>query len=328
MKLNWGILGTGSIAHKFARGLKACKNGNLVAVGSRSHNTAKAFCNDFGGMPYGSYEDLLGDPSVEAVYIALPHHLHGPYTIKAAQAGKHILCEKPFTLNALEAERALDAVRQADVFFMEAWMYRSHPQTQRVAQLLAEGVIGQPRMVRAEFGYAAPGDAGGFRADVRVGGGALMDVGSYPVSFARLVAGAEPVRCHYAIDRVRGYDGNGQGILEFPGGLLASFGTAVHVNLTNDATICGDGGRIHLPSPWFCEGPILLWGPGADKPKRIDFERVPDLWGNQASIVAQYVDQRQSPTMTWADTLGNMRALDALRASAELTFEREVQATP
>ncbi len=319
-KLNWGILGTGAIAKKFAEGMRACDNGNLVAVGSRSIDTAKAFTDEHGGKPHGSYEDVLGDPNMQAVYIALPHHMHAEYTIKCARAGKHILCEKPFTLNAKDAVRAIAAVREAGVFFMEAWMYRSHPQTLKVMELIEDGAIGEPRVVHAEFGYASSRDWQHFKVDARVGGGGLMDVGSYPVSFSRLVAGVEPTVCEYTCAFVRGYDGHGVGILEFPGELRASFGTAVHVNLANTATVFGDTGRIHLPSPWFCGGPILL------NDKEVPFETVPDLWGNQAGIVAKYLDEKQSPMMTWDDTLGNMRTLDALRASAGLVFGEEAKA--
>lgn len=320
MKLNWGILGTGAIAGTFAKGMKACNNGNLVAVGSRVLDRARMLTDDHGGKPYGSYDDMLGDPTVEAVYIALPHHMHMEYTIKCAQAGKHILCEKPFTLNALEAERALKAVREADVFFMEAWMYRSHPQTLKVMALIRDGAIGEPKVIHAEFGYAAGRDWEHFKADAAVGGGALLDVGSYCVSFCRLVADAEPTRCEYSCSFVRGYDGLGVGIVEFPGELRASFATGIHADLANSATVFGETGRIHLPSPWFCGGPILL----DDEP--IPFESVPDLWGNQAGVVARHLADRQAPTMTWADSLGNMRTLDALRASAGLAFAEETKA--
>lgn len=323
MKLNWAILGTGGIARTYAKGMALCDSGNLVAIGSRALESAERFSAEHGGRAYAGYDEALNDPGVDAVYIALPHHMHAEYTIRAARAGKHILCEKPFTLNALEAERAIAAVREADVFFMEAWMYRSHPQTLKVMELLQSGAIGEPRVIEASFGYAAGRDWEHFKADAKVGGGGLMDVGSYPVSFFRLVACAEPTRCEYSCSFYRGYDDHGVGLLEFPGELRASFGTAVHVNLANSATIFGDNARIHLPSPWFCKGPILLTD--KDGTREIPFDDVPDLWGNQAGVVTRYLEQRESPTMTWADTLGNMRALDALRDSAGLRFESETR---
>src|SRR5579862_7212417 len=172
--LRWGILATGRIAHQFAGGLKVSKTGELVAVGSRTFESAKVFTGKHGGKPYASYEEVLGDPRVDAVYIATPHHLHSEWTIKAARAGKGILCEKPFTLDLPEAEHALVAVKEAGVFFMEAFMYRCHPQTLKVKQLVDEGAVGQVTMIASEFGYGMPRDSQNFRFEGAVGGGALM----------------------------------------------------------------------------------------------------------------------------------------------------------
>src|SRR5579883_188069 len=154
-KLGWGILATGGISRQFAGGLRASKTGELKAVGSRTDESAAKFTAEFGGKPYGSYDAVLADPDVQAVYIGLPHHMHSEWTIKAAQAGKAILCEKPFTLNKIEAERALAEVKKQGVFFMEAFMYRCHPQTLKVLDLIKSGVIGTPQMIDAEFGFSA-----------------------------------------------------------------------------------------------------------------------------------------------------------------------------
>ncbi len=321
-KLNWAILGTGAIAKTFAKGLRLTDAGELRAVGSRSRATADAFCADHGGSGFDSYESALAQSDVDAVYIALPHHMHAEYTIKCAQAGKHILCEKPFTLNALEAERALAAVRAADVFFMEAWMYRSHPQTAKIRQLLKAGAIGRPLAAHASFGYHASRDWGHFKADGAVGGGGLLDVGAYPVSFLRMVAGEEPDRCEYSCEFTEsGADAIGVGLLQFPSGFRATFGCAIHLAMTNDATIFGEEGRLHIAEPWFCRGPIHLIKGG--KTEEIPFETVPDLWGNQAQVMLDHLDARQTPTINWEDTMGNMRTLDALRKSAGLTFAQE-----
>lgn len=320
MKLNWAILAPGNIARTFAKGLHACDSGNLVAVGSRDLARAQAFCDEFGGKPYGDYDAALGDESVQAVYIALPHHLHTDYTVRCARAGKHILCEKPFALNAEDAERALAVVDESGVFFMEAWMYRSHPQTMEAKRLVVDGAIGAVKGVRAEFGFQAGREWTNFRTVGELGGGALMDVGSYPVSFSRHMVGAEPVRAEYAAEiTAQGYDAVGAGILEFPGGVVASFGTAIHLYLENSAVVYGEEGRLVIPSPWFCSGEIVLHRRGKD-PETIRTHTVPDLWGNQASVVADHLAQREAPTMTKADTIGNMRALDMLRRSAGLRF--------
>lgn len=154
-RVRWGILATGSIARAFAAGLRESESGVLAAVGSRSLEKAVAFAGEFGGSAYSSYQGVLEDPDVDAVYIATPHHLHAENTIAAAQAGKAILCEKPFTLTFAAAERAIEAVRRAGVFFMEAFMYRCHPQTRQAREWLRNGAIGRILQVDAEFGFAA-----------------------------------------------------------------------------------------------------------------------------------------------------------------------------
>jgi predicted dehydrogenase len=323
MGLKWGILGPGNIARQFAKGLRECDSGTLAAAGSRSRERAEEFAKEFGGQGVEGYEAVLTHPEVEAVYIALPHHLHAEYTVRAARAGKHILCEKPFTLNALEAERALEEVAKNDVFFMEAWMYRAHPQTAKVRELVQDGAIGDLTMVRGEFGFKLPADSENFRADGAVGGGGLMDVGSYPVSFIRYLAGQEPTRCLFSCELGgQGEDAWGAGVLEFPSGVRGAFTTAIRVNLDNDATVYGTEGKITIPSPWICDGRFTLHREGKD-PEEMTVENPPNLWGHQAEVVERYLADRESPTMSWDDTLGNMQTLDRLRASGGLRFAEE-----
>lgn len=322
--LNWGILGTGAIAKKFAEGLPPCRSGELVSVGSRTLEKADAFSAEFGGRGFGSYQEVLDDPKVQAVYISLPHHLHCEWTIKAAQAGKHILCEKPFALSVAEAKEALAEVKKADVFFMEAFMYRAHPQTLEIKQLLGTGVIGAPKMMHAEFGYISQREQTTFRFDGSVGGGALMDVGCYPVSLARFVAGEEPQKVAYSAELLDSaatisgepakYDSYGIGEMIFPSGFRATFGCAVHLQLNNWATIFGENGRIHITDPWFCNGPVFVQLNGRE-PEPIKVKPVPQLWGNQSVVVAQLLDQRQAAFISWNDTLGNTAILEAMRKS-------------
>lgn len=324
-RIRWGILATGSIAHQFASGLPTSKTGTLQAVGSRSLETASAFTEKHGGKPYEGYDAVLADPNVDAVYIATPHHLHAEWTIKAAQAGKAILCEKPFTLNALEAERALAAVREAGVFFMEAFMYRVHPQTIRIKELVQAGAIGHPLVVNAEFGFAAGRDWANFRADGAVGGGGLMDVGTYCTTFAAMVAGEEASEaCYRAEITEKGYDAFGSGALQFPGGLTASFSTGIHASLTNDARIYGEEGSILVPSPWKCSGGAVVVKRKGKDDETFDLGVSNDqLYGLEADAVAASLENGECPHMTIAETLGNMRTLDRLRASAGLHFAAE-----
>ncbi len=324
-RLRWGILATGSIAHQFASGLPTSKTGTLQAVGSRTIESATRFTDKHGGKPYASYDEVLADPDVDAVYIATPHHMHAEWTVKAAQAGKAILCEKPFTLNALEAERTLKAVKEAGVFFMEEFMYRVHPQTIKVKELIQSGAIGRPLVVNAEFGFAAGRDWTNFRADGALGGGGLMDVGTYCTSFAQLVAGEEASEATYHAEVTeKGYDAFGAGSLKFPSNLTACFATGVHANLTNDARVYGESGQIHVPSPWKCSGGTVVVKRNGKEDETFEFGTSNDeLYGIEADAVAQYLEKGECPHMTIAETLSNMRTLDKLRASAGIVFAAE-----
>ncbi len=323
--LNWGIIACGSIAHRFAEGVSKSKTGTLYASASRSLEKAEAFAQKHGGKAYGSYEELLADPAVDAVYIATPHNLHAEWTIKAAQAGKAILCEKPFTLNALEAQMALDAVKKAGVFFMEAFMYRCAPQTALARDLVQSGKIGKPLIVEANFAFQAGEDWDNFRTVNAAGAGGLMDVGAYPVSFTRFVLGEEPIRTAYMTPlNEKGYDGHGVGNMQFPSGAVGTFATGIHVNVRNDATIYGSEGRIHVSSPWFATSSVLTVTLKDGTTEVHEWKGEDDLYALEADTVAAYLEKGEAPSMTPADTLGNMKTLDSLRASANFKFEGEM----
>jgi predicted dehydrogenase len=328
-KLRWGILATGSIAHQFAKGLRVSKTGTLHASGSRSLEKAQDFSGQYGGKAYGSYEEVLSDPDVDAVYIATPHATHGEWTKKAAQSGKGILCEKPFTLNLYEAKLALAEVRQRGVFFMEAFMYRCAPQTRQLAHLLADRAIGDVRAVNSEFSFHAGPDWDNFRATNVGGGGGLMDVGTYCVSLSRLVAGCEPEQASYSAHiGSKGYDEWGSGSLRFENDVTAAFGCGIHLNMRNDARIYGSDGWIHVESPWkTSEGArMTLYRKGADE-EVFDLGVSNDqLYAIEADTVAAHWEEGEVPFQTVQDTINQMRALDTLRASAGLKFEGELEA--
>ena len=190
-QLNWGVLGPGGIARTFARQLPLSRTGRLVAVGSRDADRAAAFAAEFGAArSYGSYQELLADPEVDAVYIATPHPAHPEWVIRAAEAGKHVLCEKPLAVTWAHAMAAVDAARRHDVFLMEAYMYRHHPQMRLLTDLIRDGALGTVAQVQASFSFAATLDPAGRLFAPALAGGGILDVGGYPVSAARLVAGA------------------------------------------------------------------------------------------------------------------------------------------
>jgi predicted dehydrogenase len=326
--LRWGILGTGAIARKFAHGLKESRTGQLAAVGSRSPLTLAPFLKDFPARGHASYEALLADPGVDAVYISTPHPLHAEWAIRTAQAGKHILCEKPIAMNAAEAARIVDAAHKAGVFLMEAFMYRCHPQTARLLELIRAGRIGAVRLVQAEFSFRAQWDPKGRLLNRDLGGGGILDVGCYCVSMARLIAGAEPVEIK-ALAQIgdTGVDELAVAVLKFPNGMLAQLATGVRVSLSNAVRISGDEGAIVVPSPWAVNrerGDSDLWLRREGQPvEEIKTYTDRGIYAVEADAVAESIAAGQSPAMSWADSLGNMRALDRWREEIGLRYDAD-----
>jgi len=338
-KLQWGIIATGNIADRFAEGLALSKTGELLAVGSRSQEKADKFGGKF-NVPrrYGSYEALLADPDVQAVYISTPHPMHAEWAIKAADAGKHVLCEKPLTLNYAEAMAVVEAAVRYDVFLMEAFMYRCHPQTAKLVELLRDKVIGDVRVIQATFSFD-----GGFNPERRLlknalGGGGILDVGCYCTSVARLIAGvslggdfAEPIEVK-GTARIgeTNVDEYAVASLRFPGGIIAELATGVRASQENVVRIFGSEGSIFIPSPWFASDDggrckIIVEKNGEGEPREVIVETTAGLYTIEADTVAAHLDRRQAPfpAMTWDDTLGNMKTLDRWRESIGMVYEAE-----
>jgi predicted dehydrogenase len=223
-RLQWGIIGPGRIAPRIARALIDNPRGELRAVASRDVDRARRFATAHGAaIAYGSYEELLADPAIDVVYVALPNHLHASWTVRALDAGKHVLCEKPLALTVADVDAIGAAAARNGHIAVEAFMYLHHPQTLAALELAWSGALGPLQVVNASFSFflTAPDDP---RIDPAMGGGSLWDVGCYPVSFARRLAGTEPeaVAAFARFDE-RGVDRTFVGQLRFPGGLLASF---------------------------------------------------------------------------------------------------------
>ena len=243
--LRIGVLGAANIARLFISSIKGSAKVDVCAVASRDADKAAAFAKENGiAQSFGSYEAMLADATIEAIYNPLPNNLHAEWTIKAANAGKHVLCEKPFAANSVETKAMFDAAGANNVYVVEAYPYRAQPQTIKLAQLLRDGAIGKVQLIQASFGFPLP-VSGNIRWDPLLAGGALMDAGSYPVSLVRMIAGERPTRVH-AMARFAnsGVDHTLIGSIDFPGGVLAqiscSFGTARH----RHAVIVGDAGSI------------------------------------------------------------------------------------
>jgi predicted dehydrogenase/aryl-alcohol dehydrogenase-like predicted oxidoreductase len=329
--LNWGIAGTGRIAARFAEGLARSRTGRLVAVGSRTRATADAFGDRF-RVParHGSYEALLADDEVDAVYIATPHPAHAALAIAAAAAGRHVLCEKPLAMNHAQAMAMVETAAEHDVFLMEAYMYRCHPQTARLVELVRSGEVGELRAIRATFSFATRFDPASRLLEPGLGGGGILDVGGYCTSMARLLAGAEPVEVR-AAGRIgeTGVDEHAAAVLRFPGGVVAELLCGVRAQADNGVWVFGTEGWIHVSAPWLPGGDERIRiVRGGGRPKEVPVRTKDDLYGAEADTVAAHLADRQAPAMRWEDSLGNMRALDRWRQEIGLVYEVETPEGP
>lgn len=262
--IHWGILGTGNIASQFAHGLTALPDAKLLAVGSRSQASADRFGDRF-SVPrrYASYDALAADPDVEAVYIGTPHTLHRDNALLCLEAGKAVLCEKPFAINLAEAQTMVQAARERGVFLMEAMWTRYLPAFVKIRELLAAGAIGAPQMLIADFGFRAAFNPASRLFDPALGGGALLDVGIYPVSLASLVFGQQPE--HIASQAVLGESGVDEQdgmIFTYPGGQQAILSTSLRATTPMVAYILGTEGAIEVHPRWWVAEAFSVILPG------------------------------------------------------------------
>lgn len=337
-KIRWGIIGPGAIAKAFVAGLGDSESGVLAAIGTRDPDRpglAEAFP---GARIHRGYEALLADPTIDAVYIAVPHPGHAQWAIKAAEAGKHALVEKPLGLTAFEADAMMHAARKAGTFLGEAFMYRQHPQTLKLVELIRSGVIGEVRLIRSSFGFAMPE----FKPEHRLyandlAGGGILDVGGYPVSMARLIAGAASGKDFLEPDSVSGaghlglsgVDEWASALLHFPGGILAELSCSISLKQDNVLRILGTEGRIEVQDFWFAGG--VQGGTGEIRIVRPDgtaetvqVEETRHLYAFEADAAGKAIREGSRefawPGMNWADSLGNLRVLDKWRQAIGLEY--------
>ena len=335
----WGIVGPGSIANNFADGLAGTEAGRLLAIASRNANRRTAFGDKYGiahNLRFDSYENLVHSPEIDAVYVATPHPWHAEHAILALRAGKPVLLEKPAGLNESEVIALTDVARQQNVFFMEAFMYLCHPQIRRMLDIIASGEIGNVTHIRATFGFNAAFDAQSRLYDKALGGGGILDVGCYPVSFSRLVAGAaigkpfdEPlvIRGTGRIGK-SGVDEEAYGLLGFRDGLAAEIACAVSRTMENRALVAGTNGSIELLDPWIpgqkAAPADAMMHVTVDGKKRIEEIKAPQhLYTFEAEAASQAIAkglrQIPAPAMTPEGSIGNARVLD--RWLAEVGYE-------
>ncbi|MNO37108.1 1,5-anhydro-D-fructose reductase [compost metagenome] len=324
-KIKWGIVGTGTIAEKFARDLRYVSNGEGVAVGSRNYESAAQFADRL-GLPraYGSYDKLFADPDVEAVYIATPHPYHKENVAAALQAGKAVLCEKPFTVNSAELEGLIALAKEKNTFLMEAMWTRFLPPITKVREWLEAGRIGEVQLVKAEFGFRSDWNPQGRLLNPELGGGALLDIGIYPVSFASMLLGAKPDHIMSTVQIGQtGVDEHFSLLLDYGEGKSASLHGAIRLELSNGVHIHGTKGIIRIPSFLNSkEATLQVYGEGEELFKD---GRESEGYAYEAEEVGRCLIEglKESPLMTLKESLEIMRLLDQIRKQWGLRYPFE-----
>ena len=338
--IRWGIIGPGTIARTFADGIAHSRTGRLEAIATRNPDKpglAEAFA---GARIVKGYDALLADPDIDAVYIATPHTGHAEWAIKAIRAGKNVLVEKPIAISAYDADAIFHEAKKAGVFAGEAYMYRLHPQTAKLLELVKARAVGDIRIIRSSFGF----NMGSFRADHRLfanetAGGGILDVGGYPVSMVRMIAGAVDGKPFAEPEKVAGAALLGQSgvdewasaVLKFPNGIVAEVSCSIMAAQDNVLRIIGSDGRIEVRDFWFAAG--HKGGTGridiirGDKVETIELPEDRWLYSFEVDAAGEAIRQGKkefdAPGMAWADSLGNLRVMDQWRASVGLEYSVE-----
>ncbi|MBB3290668.1 MULTISPECIES: aldo/keto reductase [unclassified Rhizobium] len=338
--IRWGIIGPGRIAQTFADGIAHSRSGKLVAIASRNPDKPGLGDGFPGARIVSGYEALLADKEIDAVYIATPHTGHAEWAIKAIRAGKHVLVEKPIALSAFDAEAIYYEAKKAGVFAGEAFMYRVHPQTAKLIELVKSGVIGDLRIIRSSFGF----NMGKVNPDHRLfanetAGGGILDVGGYPVSMARLIAGAVDGKPFLDPEKVSGVGHLGQtgvdewasAVLKFPNNVIAEVSCSIMANQDNTLRIIGSEGRIEVKDFWFASGhkggigkiDVIKGG----ETETIEVKEDRWLYSFEVDAAGDAIRAGNKefayPGISWADSIGNLKVLDQWRTSIGLEYSVE-----
>jgi len=324
--VRWGILGTGEIAHLFATALVAMEDAVIAAVGSRTQGSADAFGDEF-KIPrrHPSYRELAEDPEVDLIYVATPHGLHKENTILCLEAGKGVLCEKPFTINRRDAEEVMAVAEKQQVFLMEAMWTRFIPAVRQAMRWIEEGAIGDVRMVHAHFGFRWDAPEGAALFDPAMGGGSLLDVGIYPITLAHMAFGGAPTRIQGLPTLGRnGVDEQAAMVLGFENGGLAVLSSAIMTEMPTDAYIMGTEGMIRLHADFWNASKVSIRR-GEDEPEVNSFPLICNGYEYEAQEAQECfrAGKLQSETMPHAATLDVLGIMDELRAQWGLKYPME-----
>ncbi len=325
--MKWGILATGTIAEKFANTVNQMeKEQELVACASRTMEKAMAFAGKHGiARAYASYEAMLEDPDVDAVYVATPNNLHFDNCRMCLEAGKHVLCEKPFTINREDGEKLFAMAREKGLFIMEAFWTRHIPVLKRMQQLIREGVIGEVVWARSEYGIAVSGAKKDRKFDSSLAGGALLDIGIYNLGFMRMVMGdSQPINfsSRFHINEY-GTDDFSTIILNYPGGKYATITTSMGILMSREAVIYGTGGSIYLED--FQQPEKMVVRPNGQEPYTVEIPKDINGFEYQIREVERCVKlgMTESDVMKPQDTLEILELMDQIRESWGLIFQCE-----
>lgn len=322
--LRWGILSTGHIAHQFAIGLQSAKDAKMVAVGSRNQASAEAFAKEF-DIPnvHASYEALVNDPDVDAIYIGTPHVFHADNIKLCLNAGKHILCEKPITINSPELESCIALAQEKNLFLMEAMWTRFVPAIVETQKLVASGVIGDIRLIKADFSFYMPIQPEHRAFNPQLGGGALLDVGVYPIWFTTFFLGMpESVQSH-AIIGESGVDEQCTMLLSYPSA-SALLSAGITGELRNEAVIKGTKGKIIVQSPFWVPDRITvhIYGEEAEE-RHIPYDGNGYNYEAEAVHKAINAGKIEHEIVSQAESIATMKMMDAMRHDWGLSYPQE-----
>lgn len=315
MTTNWGLLSTARINEPIIAAAAKSDRVRITAVASRDGDRAEAYAraNEI-GRAFGSYEELLADPDIDAIYNPLPNSMHVDWSIRALEAGKHVLCEKPLSRHPADVESAFSVAERTDKVLMEAFMYRHNPQTARMKDVVASGAIGTPQLVRATFSFnlTRPND---IRMSAELEGGSLMDVGCYCVSGSRNLFGEPLTVFGQQVTAPGGVDRVFTGVMRMPGDVLASFDSALSLSTRDELEVIGDEGSVFADDPWHCHVPVIELR-SEDKIEEIGLDVV-DSYQLQLENFSDAITGRAQPLLGREDALGQARVIEGLYLSAE-----------
>lgn len=315
--LRWGFLSTAKINRALILPLKISKRNHLAAVASRSQEKAQAYANKW-GIPraFGSYEAFLADPEIDVIYNSLPNHLHADWTIKALRAGKHVLCEKPLGLTATNVDKMFATAKETGCVLTEAFMYRHHPQTLKVKEIVESGILGKLQLLRGTFTFTLK-DEGNYRLKKEMGGGSIWDIGCYPISYMRMLLGTDPLEVFgWQASGQEGIDLSFVGQMRFPEGILAQFNSSFQSPFRTEMEIIGSSGVLSIPNPFKPGKKEELFLKRKGKIKTIKI-RGQELYLGEVEDMADAILLGKSPRISLEDSRANTIIIQAFLESAK-----------